>query len=429
MPFDRFQLLLRHLRIFPHNTNNNLPSPYDRIEQWSQHIQQISTAFIELGTCLSVDECMIRFTGRSSATTVVKNKPTPHGFKVWVVAQGGLFLRWIWHKPGSSFGPIGLPIQRKRKRGADEEPRLSLTQRVVVYLVSLLPCAIYHVFFDNLFSSPALFRILRKEGWGATGTARSNCGFYRPFVQMKAADKAGGSQLGYNEVRTAATPDNLVNQIIWKDHVLVMFLSTVHTGADFELRQRKRPTARTAQSQPIRTFFGNEEVKVFPIPSIAAAYNDEMGGVDRGDQRRAGKGYDHHVCRGGWQALAWTFLFDTVLVNSFILQAQGQPNWKPFRSQVDWRQCLFDAIINTYGSTGSSRKIFRAGDTITPKIQHIRVRRKNPSTCLACHKASQNHLIIRWVRRLWISSRHRERPQLDDSFIMDNTHGYNDILR
>ncbi|RYC80261.1 hypothetical protein BFJ63_vAg16857 [Fusarium oxysporum f. sp. narcissi] len=241
------------------------------------------------------DECMIRFTGRSSATTVVKNKPTPHGFKVWVVAQGGLFLRWIWHKPGSSFGPIGLPIQRKRKRGADEEPRLSLTQRVVVYLVSLLPCAIYHVFFDNLFSSPDLFRILRKEGWGATGTARSNCGFYRPFVQMKAADKAGGSELGYNEVRTAATPDNLVNQIIWKDHVLVMFLSTVHTGADFELRQRKRPTARTAQSQPIRTFFGNEEVKVFPIPSIAAAYNDEMGGVDRGDQRRAGKGYDHHL--------------------------------------------------------------------------------------------------------------------------------------
>ncbi|RKL12711.1 hypothetical protein BFJ70_g16143 [Fusarium oxysporum] len=196
---------------------------------------------------------------------------------------------------------------------------------------------------------------------------------------MKAADKAGGSELGYNEVRTAVTPDNLVNQIIWKDHVLMMFLSTIHTGADFELRQRKRPTARTVQSQPIRTFFGNEEVKVFPISSIAAAYNDEIGGVDRGDQRRAGKGHDHHICRGGWQALAWDFLFDTVLVNSFILQAQGQPDWKPFRSRVDWRQCLFDAIINTYGSTGSSRKIFRVGDTITPKIQHIRVRRKNPS--------------------------------------------------
>jgi hypothetical protein len=79
-----------------------------------------------------------------------------------------------------------------------------------------------------------------------------------------------------------------------------MFLSTVYIGADCELRQRKRPTARTAQSQPIRTFFGTEEVKVFLIPSIAAAYNDEMGGVDRGDQRRDGKGYDHHVCRGVW---------------------------------------------------------------------------------------------------------------------------------
>jgi hypothetical protein len=74
-------------------------------------------------------------------------------------------------------------------------------------------------------------------------------------------------------------------------------------------------------NQRIRAFFSNEGVKVFPIPSIAAAYNDEMGGVDRGDQRRAGKGCDHHVRKGGWQALAWTFLFDAVLVNSFILQA------------------------------------------------------------------------------------------------------------
>lgn len=158
----------------------------------------------------------------------------------------------------------------------------------------------------------------------------------------------------------------------------------MHTGADFELRQRKRPTARTAQSQPIRAFFGSDEVKVFPIPSIAAAYNDEMGGVDRGDQRRAGKGYDHHICRGGWQALAWTFLLETLLVNSFILQAQGDPSWSPSRSQVSWRQCLFDAIVNTYAATGSSRERFRAGDITTPVSQHKYVRRKNPSACFAC---------------------------------------------
>lgn len=210
MTFNRFELLLRHIRIFPAHITNNLPSPYNRIEQWSQHIQQVSTAFVELGTCLSVDECMIRFTGRSKATTTVKNKPTPHGFKVWVIAQGGLFLRWIWHKPGPAFGPIGLPNQRKRKRAANTEPHLSLTQRVVIHLVNLLPSAIYHVFFDNLFSSPDLFRVLRKQGSGATGTARSNCGFYKPFVQRKVADKAGSSGLGYNEIMTTATPDNLV---------------------------------------------------------------------------------------------------------------------------------------------------------------------------------------------------------------------------
>jgi hypothetical protein len=40
---------------------------------------------------------MVPFTGRSKETTLVKGKPTPVGFKVWVIAQQGFFLRWLWH--------------------------------------------------------------------------------------------------------------------------------------------------------------------------------------------------------------------------------------------------------------------------------------------------------------------------------------------
>ena len=44
-----------------------------------------------------------------------------------------------------------------------------------------------------------------------------------------------------------------------------------------------------------------------------------MNGVDLGDQMRADLGYDHRIYRGRWQALAWTFILDMVLVNRYFL--------------------------------------------------------------------------------------------------------------
>ena len=86
-------------------------------------------------------------------------------------------------------------------------------------------------------------------------------------------------------------------------------------------------------ARPIQRFFSGEPVKLISIPTIAASYNDEMNHVDRGDQRRSYLGYDHPIRRGAWQAIAWTFLLDVVLVNSFLLQLHGQPAWSRYTSQ------------------------------------------------------------------------------------------------
>lgn len=78
-----------------------------------------------------------------------------------------------------------------------------------------LPHATYHVFFDNLFSTPPLFRRLREEGFGATGTARLNSGFYQPYVKAKRADKAkAASKFKFNQIKTTPTEDNKVSQVI-----------------------------------------------------------------------------------------------------------------------------------------------------------------------------------------------------------------------
>lgn len=138
------------------------------------------------------------------------------------------------------------------------------------------------------------------------------------------------------------------------------------------------------QSRPIQRFFGDEPVKELSIPSLAATYNLEMNAVDRGDQLRSYWGPNRRVRRGGWRALAWDFLLEIALINSFILQKRGQPQWKPLNSQELWRQQLVDDLIATYGPASQSRKLFQTGDIFTPVAQHNWVRKKNPSACKAC---------------------------------------------
>jgi hypothetical protein len=153
-------------------------------------------------------------------------------------------MRWIWHQPGAKYGPVGVErkkpaSQRGRRKGkgrgsqqrapneADEVKEvihviteagdkiiaLNSTQSVVIALINLLPESTYHVFVDNLFSSPDLFRSLRQHGHGATGTARPNCGIYNGLVDAKKADKAGKSGFQFNEIKVIPTADNQVRRL------------------------------------------------------------------------------------------------------------------------------------------------------------------------------------------------------------------------
>jgi hypothetical protein len=78
----------------------------------------------------------------------------------------------------------------------------------------MLPKQTYHVFTDNLFSSPNLFRALREAGCGATGTARPNCGITPTLKSAKESHKAGNSSLlQYNDMLAIPTKDNKVQSL------------------------------------------------------------------------------------------------------------------------------------------------------------------------------------------------------------------------
>jgi hypothetical protein len=108
-----------------------------------------------------------------------------------------------------------------------------------------------------------------------------------------------------------------------------------------------------------------------------------MNGVDIADHLRSNMRSDHRQRRGPARALSWSFLLQTALANSFILQLKSRPAWTPYSSQSRWQQALINDIFRVYGQEGSSRKRYRAGNSFIPIEQHILIGR-SPSHCLAC---------------------------------------------
>ena len=116
---------------------------------------------------MAVDEAMARFEGRAHEATIIPGKPIPTGFKIWVIAQSGYFLRWIWHCKGKKGGPVG--VQVPAELGASKKPKKegNKTAAVVPHLLGLLPPPAYgryHVYLDNLFVSDVLIKHLRSRG-------------------------------------------------------------------------------------------------------------------------------------------------------------------------------------------------------------------------------------------------------------------------
>ncbi|EGU86542.1 hypothetical protein FOXB_02940, partial [Fusarium oxysporum f. sp. conglutinans Fo5176] len=376
MPLRKFELITRYFRTFDYTKldvrdESDLPKTFQAAEEWSNHIQRVSIELYLPGTNLTVDECMVPFTGRSKETTLVKGKPTPVGFKVWVIAQQGYFLQWLWHVKASPVTAVAvkLPILKPygKKGKLRTEIPLSNTQSVVIHLLKRLSTQTHHVFTDNLFSSPPLFRLLRQLGYGATGTARPNCGITTEMKYIKETGKLpDGTPLVYNEVYLIPTKDKQVLQIAWKDSSVVLFLSTVHSGGPHERtpKERKLPAKRgtKAEAQRLQQVFNGDQSRIIPIPSVAAQCNDEMNHVDRGDQIRSYTTYQHRFRRGPWQALLWSFLLEVALANSFILQKKTrQPRWKPYTTLRAWKEAIYNAIFNKYGTDSHTRKRSRTG--------------------------------------------------------------------
>ncbi|KZL82807.1 hypothetical protein CI238_13145 [Colletotrichum incanum] len=335
---------------------DRMPDIYRKVNQWSAHIQETGDSFYTTGSDLTVNEAMVRFTGRSLETTTIPTKPIPTGYKIWILAQSGYCIRWLWHVHRK--GPYALvPQAQPAQPAAGKLALLTPTQQVVTTLISLLLAATYHVFLDNLFASIRLFRTLRNQQVGASGTCRKDSGIDEILVAEKETEGRG---IPWGEVHCIPTLNGEVNQFTWKDNALVLFLSTVFQNGQEVIRSRRRPAGDSAAKRAARQqVFGPDVRKDLPVPKAIDEYNHKMNGVDVSDQIRSYYQYNHPIRRGGWQSIAWNFLLEVVVVNSFLLQLWGSPSWKKVKTHHQWRKMLAAQLIQRFGPLAGGRRLSR----------------------------------------------------------------------
>ena len=333
--------------------------------------------FWKPGRDVAVDEAIRRYTGRSKEITTIPGKPISTGLKIWVIAQRGFFLRWVFHRPGKKGGPVGV---KKPKE-------LNKTQSVVPHLLSLLPKATYHLYCDNLFTSVKLFEYLRKLGYAATGTARTTSGVLADLVDLKKADH-GDRALPWGTVSAFPTESNMVNQTGFKDSAFALAMSTVFDGIKKVLRLRRRPKETAKHAKTSRVPFGKDATKKLWIPQLYDSYNYNMGAVDLGDQLQGHNAGLRRLRRGAIQALH-QFMLLVVLSNCYlILCFSGHKGKVNTRSQDDFRKKLVEALINMAKDAPGTRK--RRNSNISketfqvPVHKHKQIKMSTRSNCAAC---------------------------------------------
>jgi hypothetical protein len=128
--------------------------------------------------------------------------------------------------------------------------------------------------------------VLRSNGFGATGTCRTNAGVISELVDIKKNDK-GKDEMPWGTLISMPTTSGKVMQMGWKDNAFAPTMSTVYDGTARVTTVRKRPKETSTSAKTARVPFGDQPTKALEIPEVYNFYNHKMGAVDIADQLAA----------------------------------------------------------------------------------------------------------------------------------------------
>ena len=199
---------------------------------------------------------MVKSKARTHFRQYIRNKPTKWGFKYWVLADITGFTC-----------NFNLYCGRQRGRAISDN---GLAFDVVMELLESFQYQGYSVFFDNLYTSPALVHALKDQGISATGTLRTNRrGLPESVKQLKTALSRSDVPRGTGYY----IRDNDDVYVCWRDNSVVCVMTNCYPG------HSERTVRRSGRNQD-----GEFEPVDVPLPLPIEKYNQYMGGVDMSDQ-------------------------------------------------------------------------------------------------------------------------------------------------
>ena len=347
---NRWQQIDRFFHISAPNRRSN-QSVFEKLEPLSEHLRLKFKSYWSTGTYLAVDETIQRFMGRAKEIVNIPTKPEPEGFKIWVLANCGYVLDWLYHCKGDNKGPVDLNDYFTKELG------FSKTQAVVLDLLSQHGIAdqFQHIIWlDNLFTSVRLLTQLEDDGFGAAGTVRTTR-TKREKNEAKSGTKAQQKelqkekehnrgldlrltdlkikhnvQLEWGKLYACLSEDKRVLEFAWKDQNVVLFMSIVSNCRDTVTRLRRRPTKTATNARTSRAPFQGKDVKELDIPEFIDLHNLFMNGVDVADQLRSYYTTQRTHFKT-WKPL-WHFLLDTTITNAYKIAhcTPERPNAEPW---------------------------------------------------------------------------------------------------
>jgi hypothetical protein len=300
---DRFTELLRYFHIAEPTPPGVRHTVIQKIAPLYDHCRLTFSSYFIPPREFAVDETMVGFKGRSAWKTVIKGKPTPIGYRVYTVASHGYLLNFDIYK-----GKGGYTTAQ------------GVIHHTVINLVT--PWSLQHriLFFDNLYTSPALCRHLLTIGIHSCGTARSN------RKGLPSDIKEAMKSLRTGEYR--AWQSGQLGCLVWCDKQPVLMLSTHHRVDDM---------VSVAQDR------GPNHLTTIIKPQVSIDYNIHKCHVDTVDQLRQYYSMQRKSMKN-WPSLAW-WLIDMCIINSYTLWCLDT---KATISQLDFRRALLQQLATTY---------------------------------------------------------------------------------
>ena len=309
MTRNEFQRLFSNIHLAD---NSKMPSKnssiYSKLYKINDFLDILKRNFqknYSLGSCISIDEAMIKFKGRSSIKQYQPLKSTKRGYKVWALAESS----------------TGYVYNFEIYTGKNTERSLSLGEHVVMSLVNGIGMQNRQLFFDSYFTSLQLLYKLRREKISATGTIRSDRKYFPNELKKR-------EQLERGDYRYLTS--NGISVVKWMDKKEVLIASNYFDPAvEGEVSRRDKDGSR----------------KQISCPLAVVQYNKYRGGVDLSDQKIKYYTIDRKSKRN-WVRIFFHFL-GMSLVNSFIYYKHlSNSNI----STVEYMSSISTALIGNYCS-------------------------------------------------------------------------------